>query len=335
MSAAGPLDEAAAREVEEQLTTTHRQQINRRIPIALPRPDFWNAVSRLLQSIDLELHEAVRKHGFDLRVQNLQRRQATIRRVASELARRRLVAMMQHASSQSLRSPSPASQPNELPSLDWSRHDPAEREFYTAMKEQMDRFKRAVDWASMQNGLPAEAASSRPAGSDFAPRGTTQLDAFTEGEGLTGSPPPALAFEDPDPPALLDGQMDEEDRLLSERLDDWPEEDYLFDNPDPAPNPPKEGRHSAALELAPTPTAQTTPVVEPGLESASPEGATEAADESKQEALARVRILASMEDPILGPDGEEIVLSSGDVHMLTPDVAEILVASGVAEAANL
>jgi hypothetical protein len=42
-----------------------------------------------------------------------------------------------------------------------------------------------------------------------------------------------------------------------------------------------------------------------------------------------------MEDPILGPDGEEIVLSAGDVHMLTPDVAEILVASGVAESANL
>ena len=42
-----------------------------------------------------------------------------------------------------------------------------------------------------------------------------------------------------------------------------------------------------------------------------------------------------MEDPILGPSGEEIVLSSGDVHMLTPDVASILVASGVAEAADL
>ena len=199
----------------------------------------------------------------------------------------------------------------------------------------MDRFKRAVDWASMQNGLPAEAASSRPGGSDLAPRGTTQLDAFTGGEGLTGSPPPALAFEDPDPPGLLDSQMDEEDRLLSERLDDWPEEDYLFDNPDAAPKPPKEGRHSAALELAPAPTAQTTPSVEPVPEPSSAEGATEAADESKQEALARVRILASMKDPILGPDGEEIVLSSGDVHMLTPDVAEILVASGVAEAADL
>ncbi|MEC7411768.1 MAG: hypothetical protein VYE08_03975 [Candidatus Thermoplasmatota archaeon] len=118
-------------------------------------------------------------------------------------------------------------------------------------------------------------------------------------------------------------------------MDDWPEEDYLFDNADPAPKPPREGRHSAALELAPAPTAQTTPVVEPVPEPTSTENATEAADESKQEALARVRILASMEDPILGPDGEEIVLSAGDVHMLTPDVAEILVASGVAESANL
>ena len=324
MSAAGPLDEAAAREVEEQLTTTHRQQINRRIPIPLPRPDFWNAVSRLLQSIDLELHEAVRKHGFDLRVQNLQRRQATIRRVASELARRRLVAMMQHASSQSLRSPSPASQPNELPSLDWSRHDPAEREFYTAMKEQMDRFKRAVDWASMQNGLPAEVASSRPA-ADLAPRGTTQLDAYTQGpEGLTGSPPPALAFEDPAPAMLQDSQMDEEERLLSERLDDWPEEEYLFEHPEPTPKPSAKGRHAAALELAPTSEVSTQPIEE----------AVPAVD-GAESALSRVRILASMEDPILGPSGEEIVLSSGDVHLLTPDVAEILVASGVAEAANL
>ena len=326
MSAAGPLDEAAAREVEEQLTTTHRQQINRRIPIPLPRPDFWNAVSRLLQSIDLDLHEAVRKHGFDLRVQNLQRRQATIRRVASELARRRLVAMMQHASSQSLRSPSPASQPNELPSLDWSRHDPAEREFYTTMKEQMDRFKLAVDWASMQNGLPAEAAASRPAVADLAPAGTTQLDAFTGSkEGLTGSPPPALAFEDPTPQDLQDLEMDEEERLLSERLDDWPEEAYLFEQGEATPKPKPKGKHAAALELAPAPDSEPTETPVAEASSADVPSAS----------LSRVRILVSMEDAILGPAGEEIVLSSGDVHLLTADVADILVASGVAETAEL
>jgi hypothetical protein len=60
-----------------------------------------------------------------------------------------------------------------------------------------------------------------------------------------------------------------------------------------------------------------------------------APSETAAPSLARVRILASMEDPILGPDGEDIVLSSGDVHLLTPDVADILVASGVAEAAEL
>ena len=44
----------------------------------------------------------IRKHG-DSRVQNEQKRQANVRHIASELARRRMVAMMQHAASQSLR----------------------------------------------------------------------------------------------------------------------------------------------------------------------------------------------------------------------------------------
>jgi hypothetical protein len=123
---------------------------------------------------------------------------------------------------------------------------------------------------------------------------------------------------------MPDVHMDEEERLMSERMDDWPEEDYLFDTVESTPKPAPKGRHAAALELAPTPD---------GVNDEPPEAA--APPEAASPSLARVRILASMEDPILGPDGEDIVLSSGDVHMLTPDVADILVASGVAEAADL
>ena len=116
----------------------------------------------------------------------------------------------------------------------------------------------------------------------------------------------------------------EEERLLSERMDDWSEEEYLFDQPEPSPKSTPKGRHAAALELAPS------------AGSASPEPVdAPMAEEEASTPLARVRILASMEDAILGPAGEEIVLSAGDVHLLTPDVAEILVASGVAEAAEL
>ena len=46
----------------------------------------------------------VRKGSIDMRLQNLQKRQTNIRRIASELARKRMVAMMQHAASQALRS---------------------------------------------------------------------------------------------------------------------------------------------------------------------------------------------------------------------------------------
>lgn len=333
MSARGPLDEASAREIEEQLTTTHRTQVSRKIPVPLPRPDFWNAVSDLLRSIDLQLHEAVRKHGFDLRVQNLQRRQATIRRVASELARRRLVAMIQHASSQSLRTPSSIAQPTELASLDWSRHDPAEREFYTAMMQQMDRFKLAVDWAAMQNGLPAEVASAKGGqATPVAPSGTTQLDAWSDGPGgLTGREPPALAFIDAGP-GPADIELDEEEMLLADRIDAWNEEDYLMEHveADTTPVVASAGRHAAALELAPTtqaPSHHPDPQVKVIGASTPTEG--------DGPLLARVRVVASMEDAIVGPDGASLLLAAGDVHLLDADVASILIESGIAEAADL
>lgn len=119
--------------------------------------------------------------------------------------------------------------------------------------------------------------------------------------------------------------MDEEERLLSERLDDWPEEAYLFEQGEATPKPEPKGRHAAALELAPAPGSKPA---EPAVTEASSADVTSVS-------LSRVRILVSMEDAILGPAGEEIVLSSGDVHLLTPDVADILVASGVAETAEL
>ena len=55
------LDGAQAQEIEEQLFTTHRQQLPRHVPIPLPRQDFWEMVRALLSSLDLEIQEMVRK----------------------------------------------------------------------------------------------------------------------------------------------------------------------------------------------------------------------------------------------------------------------------------
>ena len=115
------LDGGQAQEIEEQLFTTHRQQLPRHVPVPLPRQDFWEMVRALLSSLDLEIQNMVRKGSIDMRLQNLQKRQTNIRRIASELARKRMVAMMQHAASQALRSGVNPGMNQELPSLDWQR----------------------------------------------------------------------------------------------------------------------------------------------------------------------------------------------------------------------
>ena len=178
MTSARDLDSAQAQEIEEQLFTTHRQQLPRHVPIPLPRQDFWEMVRALLSTLDVDIQEMVRKGSTDMRLQNLQKRQTNIRRIASELARKRMVAMMQHVASQALRSGVNPSMAQELPSLDWQRHDPAEKAFYHALQLNVDRFKKEIDWQGMQQGLLGEL---RAPPRTHAP-GTMQLDAFL-GEG--------------------------------------------------------------------------------------------------------------------------------------------------------
>ena len=80
-----------------------------------------------------------------LRLQNEQKRQANIRRIASELSRKRLVTMMQYLATQSLRIDAQMGTSQDLPPMDWQRHDPAEKAFYNGIVTQMDRFKKTVD----------------------------------------------------------------------------------------------------------------------------------------------------------------------------------------------
>ena len=192
MSTLGNLDSAQSREVEEQLFSTHRLQSTRHMPVPLPRQDFWAMVKQLLNTLDMEIQSMLMKGMTGMRLQNLQKRQANIRHIASELARKRTVAVVQHVASQSLRSTSTQGSVNhELPALDWQRHDPAEKAFFHAVQIAMDRFKMEVDWSSMQNGLAGEAITLPQR---HAP-GTMQLDSFTDSN-ITSRPPPALAFED-------------------------------------------------------------------------------------------------------------------------------------------
>ena len=353
MSNLGDLDSAQSREIEEQLFATHRLQINRHIPVPLPRQDFWNKIHQLLTSLDLEIQNMLMKGMTGMRLQNLQKRQANIRLIASELARKRLVALMQHVSSQSLRTSTQPGTTQDLPALDWQRHDPAEKAIYHMMQVQIDRFKMEVDWSSMQNGIAGEAIQGQ---TRHAP-GTVQLDSFIE-TNLTGSAPPDLAFEDREPPAeALESTGDEEERFVDE---EWPDLDgYIHADlgedvskkvevADDELSAESHVKHAAALELAPSKKTSSSiemfEMEENGI--GAKVSASEAAipilseevnieTEVEQPELDRIRVLMASPEPIATKTGEELTLEEGDIHFVDSETAQWLIDSGVAEAAQL
>ena len=315
-----------AREIQEQLFATYRQQTNRHVPVHLPRKDFWEMVKRLLTTLDLEIHGMIRKHGADLRVQNEQKRQANVRHIASELARRRMVAMMQHAASQSLRMATSVSDvATPLPPMDWQKADAAERALYNAIEKEMDKFKMTIGWREMQDGLRGEMEFIEPTHKP----GTMQLDDFTE-EALTDRAPPALVFEDEKPEPMDAFDVDEEDRIAALEWDAYevaqdPSEHVVEEPAPPVEAPPqtKEGRHGAAMELAPS---SKSAIDDDWMEE-------EPAVESTPKI--RIRIIQSFDEPIATADGSELMLQIGDVHNLDETMANWLIESGTAEAAPL
>ena len=354
MSTLGNLDSAQSREVEEQLFSTHRLQSTRHMPVPLPRQDFWAMVKQLLNTLDMEIQTMLMKGMTGMRLQNLQKRQANIRHIASELARKRTVAVVQHVASQSLRSSAAqGGGAHELPALDWQRHDPAEKAFFHAVQIAMDRFKMEVDWSSMQNGLAGEAITLPQR---HAP-GTMQLDSFTE-TNITSRPPPALAFEDQAPEPLPDLERDEEDRMAP---DEWPDlDEYIHADLEDAPVPPQaspqasaqdddammafmgqggERKHAAAMELAPS--KSSTISLDDAFEAPAKEPTPEDIEPVKEEpvveaaTLIRIRVLMTSPEPILTASGESLALEAGDVHFVDQESADWLIESGVAEAAAL
>ena len=331
MSSDTMLTDLQAREIQEQLFATYRQQTNRQVPVHLPRKDFWEMVKRLLTTLDVQIHNMIRQHGADLRVQNEQKRQANVRHIASELARRRLVAMMQHAASQSLRMATSASDnATVLPPLDWQKTDGAERQLYTAIQTEMDRFKKTIGWQEMQDGLRGEMEFAAPTHKP----GTMQLGDFTE-KPITNQAPPDLIFEDQRPEPVDTIDIDEEDRIAALEWDSMepvpmpePSEEDVTP-PAPLPQAPSsEGRHSAAMELAPSVTSAITD----DWMDETPKEEEKAVETTP---LIRIRILTSFDEAIATADGSELMLQAGDVHNLETGMAQWLIDSGAAEAAPL
>lgn len=323
------LTPSQAKEVEEHLFSTLRQQAGRSVPMPLPRTDFWDNVGLLLDTIEMEIHDVYRSVGPSLKLQTLQKRQANIRRTASELARKRIVAMVQHSASIALRAEG-GIQGQDLPNLDWSRHDPSEREFYANASEQLNKFKHSVNWNGMQMGLAIEEITE----SLTAASGTTQLDSYAKQEGgLTGSGPPLIALEDNDEP-LPEMEIDEEDILA--KTDEFPELGASLTNVElTAKDTQHVESHAATMELAPSKKKVEMDFdAWAEAEIANDANEKDAPDIEVEDDLLRIRILKTIEEPVVTSDGE-IELSAGDVLFLDRMTADYLVEAGFAEVANL
>ena len=333
------LDATQARDIEEELFATRRQQASRHMPVSLPRQNFWEMVGKLLADIDSNIQDMIMNGITGLRLQNEQKRQANIRRIASELSRKRLVTMMQYLATQSLRIDAQMGTSQDLPPMDWQRHDPAEKAFYNGIVTQMDRFKKTVDWESMQKGILGEGLSAKRKHSP----GTTQLDSFIESpEGLTGQMPPELVIEDNEPVIEVeDSQYDEEDRIYNEEwpdIDEYVKSDLAEDvnkaitvAKPPISNKTDNDKHMAAMELAPSKT-KTSKITE--FAEAIPEE-IEDSQEPKEDGMIRIKILQSLPDAVMLGDGVELILEQDDIHFIDKDTADWLVESGVAEIENL
>ena len=325
------LNPTQAKEVEEQLFSTLRQQVGRSVPMPLPRSDFWKKVGELLDTIEIDIHNTYKTVGNSLKLQTLQKRQANVRRTATELARKRMVALMQHSASMALRTEG-GGQGQDLAAMDWSRHDPAEREFYSNATEQLNKFKQAVNWNSIQMGISSEELDRDL---KMAP-GTTQLDSFVpETGGLTGQGPPTIALEDNQEP--LEETFDDEELLA--KADEFPE----LSGAQPieeikAQESENSEIHAAAMELAPSKKKEEMDFAAWAAADAESEIKSEPSvtqmPEPMEGELLRIRITKSLDEPIITIDGE-ITLGAGDVLFLDEMTANYLVESGVAEVATL
>ena len=205
--------------VESQLHALLRKQAKHSLPVDLPRPDFWNVCSQLLQSIEMELTEISRTEGFSARAQTLSRRQANLRRTVADLTRHRLTAFVNHAALANLASTpfgdAAADASANMAPVDWQRQDGAERAFHSGVSELIEQYKRNISWSGLQEGVLETSIAQTPT----TPSGNAQLDQFVEG-GLTESPPPAVEVADSEE-VWEDPDFDEEDRISM--MEEYPE----------------------------------------------------------------------------------------------------------------
>ena len=149
--------------VEKALFELLRNQKSQVVPVELPVPSFWVSVGQLLHHLENELAETIRDKGMGAEAQMKSRRLGNIRTCISDLTRLRLNAFTQNAVlSNLMKSPQgdAMSSAAGFQSLDWQRHDAAERAFHAGIGHLVEKYKHEVSWNALQHGSSTETISA-------------------------------------------------------------------------------------------------------------------------------------------------------------------------------
>ena len=205
--------------VDRALDELARTQRRSSIPVELPMPNFWDAVGQLVQHLEAELAETIRSEGMTAKAQLQSRKLGVVRTAVKDLTRNRLNAFTQHAVLTNLiQSPEDvrASAGIMPDTIEWDKHDPSERVFYTGIGHLVDKYRHEVSWkALLSNNWDSPAPP--PMSSVHTPLTEFVPDSI-KGEGGEESNAPVVIDSEPH---WEDPEYDEEDRIRE--IDEFPE----------------------------------------------------------------------------------------------------------------
>ena len=187
--------------IEKAIFEVARQQRGKRVPVALPFPDFWDRAVHLVIHLEQEADRMQREGVGSARLSTGIRRMANIRTQIRNLANLRLNALTSHAVIGSLLEEK-GSRGNGN-SIEWSRMDSKERAFHSEVSRGVERFRNQTSWdilMGIEESIGEEAV------------GVPELNRFDTEKELDGLAP--LPNPSPDKEVDWDDpELDEEDRI--------------------------------------------------------------------------------------------------------------------------